>query len=280
MIVNEVINTDQFLVLIKACFLGIVEGFTEFIPVSSTAHLIFIGKLISFDSCNGMVFEVFIQVGAIFSAIFLFRFYIVEILCGVIRLDARYLLFSAKIICSTLPSVIIGALLIRHIKKLFLCPNIMALSLIIGGFIIIIVEYRKNINHEKTLSHYTEMYNISIKQSLYIGFAQCIAMIPGVSRFGATVIGGMLSGLSRSIATRYSFIIAIPTMLGAALYDLWSNIDNLSYVDFSNIFIGSLSAFVSAFFIVKYIVRFVETNTYIAFALYRIAVGFAVLFLN
>lgn len=271
---------DQFLVLIKACFLGIVEGLTEFIPVSSTAHLIFIGKLINFNSCDGMVFEVFIQVGAIFSALFLFRYYVVDILFGVIKLESRYLLFSAKVLCSILPSIIIGALLIRHIKKLFFCPNLIAFSLIIGGIVIILVENISNIKPKKKLCYCVDLYDISIKQSLCIGFAQCIAMIPGVSRFGSTVIGGMLSGLSRSIATRYSFIIAIPTMIGAALYDLWSNINNLSYIDFSNIFVGSVSAFISAFFLVKYVVKFVETNTYIVFGLYRIAVGFVILFLS
>ncbi|AGF48178.1 undecaprenyl-diphosphatase [Candidatus Kinetoplastibacterium oncopeltii TCC290E] len=273
------LDMDQFLVLIKVCFLGIIEGLTEFIPVSSTAHLIFIGKLINFNSCNGMVFEVFIQVGAIFSALFLFRSYIFDILFGVFRLEYKYLLFSTKVLCSILPSIIIGALLIRHIKKLFICPNVIALSLIIGGLVIIIVEYRRNISSSEKLSYYSDLYSISIKQSLCVGFAQCIAMIPGVSRFGATVIGGMISGLNRSIATKYSFIIAIPTMLGAALFDLWSNINDLSYIDFSNILIGSVSAFISAFFIVKYVVRFVETNTYVVFALYRIVVGFAILFL-
>ncbi|AGF48876.1 undecaprenyl-diphosphate phosphatase [Candidatus Kinetoplastidibacterium galati] len=270
---------DQFLVLIKACFLGIVEGLTEFIPVSSTAHLIFIGKLINFNSCNGMVFEVFIQVGAIFSAIFLFRYYIFDILLGVLRLDVRYLLFLAKVIFSVMPSIIVGAIFIRYIKKLFLCPSLIAISLIIGGLIIIAVENRRNINSKEKSCCYSDLYNISIKQSLCVGFAQCISMIPGVSRFGATVIGGMLSGLSRSIATRYSFIIAIPTMLGASLYDLWFNINNLSYIDFSSIFIGSISAFISAFFLVKYIVRFVETNSYIVFALYRIMVGILILFI-
>ncbi len=257
----------DWMYLAKAFFLGIIEGLTEFLPISSTGHLILIGKWIHFESHGDRVFEVVIQLGAILAVCWLFRAKIWHLSCGVLRGDPSSRHFALAVLLAFLPAAIIGALLIGPIKHFLFHPAVVAAALIIGGLIILWVEGR-NIP-PKTLQ--TE--HISLKQALGIGIGQCVAMIPGTSRSGATIISGMLSGVSRQAATEFSFFLAIPTMLGATVYDAWRHYHLLNMTDFGAIAAGFIAAFISALLVVNALIRFVAQHSLRIFAWYRIALG-------
>ncbi len=255
----------------KALFLGFVEGLTEFLPISSTGHLILFGHLIDFHSDANKVFEVVIQLGAILAVVWLYRHKIIELLKGFVSGDAAARHFASCVIIAFFPAVIIGVLAADFIKQVLFSPVVVAIALIVGALIIFWVESRKF--EHKTI----EATDISYKQALMVGLAQCVAMIPGTSRSGATIVGGMFTGLSRKAATEFSFFLAIPTMLGATTYDLVRHGAALNSDNILNIVIGFVAAFIAALFVVKALVRFVERHSLRVFAWYRIVLGVIIL---
>jgi undecaprenyl-diphosphatase len=257
----------EWLHLLKAFFLGIIEGLTEFLPISSTGHLILVGDWIHFESHEARVFEVVIQLGAILAVCWLYRAKIIDLAKGVLTGDAIAQRFALIVLLAFLPAAVIGALFAGPIKHLLFSPEVVAGALIVGGVIILWVERRT----AAPSTH--EIEAIGWKQAVGIGLAQCVAMIPGTSRSGATIIGGMLSGVSRQAATEFSFFLAIPTMLGAATYDGWRNFHLLDSNDFSAIVVGFIAAFIAALCVVKALVWFVARHSLRIFAWYRIVLG-------
>jgi undecaprenyl-diphosphatase len=257
--------------LVKAAFLGIIEGMTEFLPVSSTGHLILIGDWIAFKSDDAKVFEIVIQLGAVLAVCWLYRTKLIDLIRGGINGGTAERRFAGVVILAFLPAAVLGALFISAIKALLFNPTVVAAARIAGGIIILMVERYKGAG----LTQDTKQ--ISWRQALSIGAAQCIAMIPGTSRSGATIVGGMLSGLSRQTATEFSFFLAMPTMLGAASYDLFRHHHLLSQNDFSAIAVGFVMAFVSALLVVTALVRFIARHSFRVFAWYRIGLGLAIL---
>ncbi|VCU70769.1 Undecaprenyl-diphosphatase [Pigmentiphaga humi] len=263
--------TDNTLYLIKAFFLGIIEGLTEFLPVSSTGHLILVGDWIDFYSGQAKVFEVVIQFGAILAVMWIFRHKVAHILGGILTGDRFSLKFARNIIIAFLPAAIVGVSFLKEIKTVLFNPGVVATALIIGGFIILWVE-RKPQTEIRTAN----ISEITWFQALMVGLAQCLAMIPGTSRSGATIIGGMAAGLKRTTATEFSFFLAMPTMLAASVYDAWKNHAQLGSHDVTAIAIGFLAAFAAALLVVRALMRFVATHSYKVFGWYRIALGLVI----
>lgn len=276
--------TDYYWYLLKALLLGLIEGFTEFIPVSSTAHLLLLAEWISFPSDDNKVFEVVIQFGSILAVIWLFRARIIQLITGVFTGDRSEIMFMRNLILAFLPAAVIGALTIKYIKMLFHNPLVFVFTLVLGGLIMLWVErkpaYAKHGSNETAVSEKATAYtmeDISWKQALVVGFSQCLAMVPGTSRSGATIVGGMLAGIQRKTATEFSFFLAMPTMLAATVYDLYKNGAALNPDQTWGIVVGFVAAFFSALFLVKAVLRFVSKRTYRPFAWYRIALGAVVL---
>jgi undecaprenyl-diphosphatase len=254
----------------NACILGVIEGLTEFLPVSSTGHMLLADHFFGFKN-EGGVFEVVIQLGAILAVVVV---YFERLWKAVITLPSRKesRTFAATIIAAFLPSAIIGAGLHGFIKEvLFASPALIAWVLIIGGIIILVVERlpKKEIH--------TNSENLPIKTAFGIGLYQCISMIPGVSRSGATIIGAMLLGVSRKAAAEFSFFLSIPTMVAAAGYDVYKNFHYLQGSDFQDIGVGFVVAFLSALVVVKTFIGFITRFGLVPFAWYRIIGGIAVL---
>ncbi|MDO8445929.1 MAG: undecaprenyl-diphosphate phosphatase [Deltaproteobacteria bacterium] len=260
----------DMLLLFKGLILGIIEGVTEFIPVSSTGHLILAGDLIGFDDDRAKVFEIFIQLGAILSVVWLYR----ERLSGVIREiprreDARR--FSINLIAAFLPAAIIGFITHKAIKAYLFNPVTVAVALIVGGIAILLIERMDHRNHVSS----TE--DITLKQAIGIGLAQCLALFPGMSRSGATIMGGLVIGLERKVAAEFSFFLAIPTMFAATGYDLLKNRGTLSVSDIPLFTVGFVTAFISALIVIKAFLRYVSGHNFATFAYYRIVFGLMVL---
>ena len=253
--------------IFKALFLGFIEGLTEFLPISSTGYLILFGHMIDFQSDDGRVFEVVIQLGAILAVCWLYRKKIFDLIKGFFSGDPEARHFAISVIIAFIPAVVIGVLAVDFIKQVLFSPLVVAIALIIGGLIIFWVE-SKQFEHKTT-----EATAITFKQASIVGFVQCVAMIPGTSRSGATIVGGMFAGLSRKAATEFSFFLAMPTMLGAATYDLIRNADVLTQDNLLNISLGFITAFIAALLVVQALVRFVEKHTLRVFAWYRIILG-------
>lgn len=285
---------DNTLFFLKAFILGLVEGLTEFIPVSSTAHLLLLGDWINFSSGSDKVYEVVIQFGSILAVIWIFRQRLWQLVCGTFQGKRNEVMFTRNLLIAFMPAAVIGFIMIKHIKALFHSPAVFVATLVLGGLIMLWVE-RKPSYAAKTaitdnstgdsaettaLSAGVTTYTleaITWKQALVVGFAQCLAMVPGTSRSGATIIGGMLAGIQRKTATEFSFFLAMPTMLAATVYDLYRNSGALSETEITAIGIGFFAAFISALFVVKAVLRFVARHTYRPFAWYRIALGMVVM---
>jgi len=269
--------TEATLQLIKAFFLGIVEGITEFLPISSTGHLIIVGKWIEFTSTEGKVFEVVIQLGSILAVMWIFRARLIKMITGTLKRDPVEVAFTRNLIIAFLPSAVIGFLFIKMIKALFFQPAVVVVTLILGGLIMLWVErVRQPGQANLRVVTATTLESISWKQALIVGFAQCLAMIPGTSRSGSTIIGGMLAGIERKTATEFSFFLAMPTMLAAASYDMYKNAGLISQADMLAIVVGFVTAFLSALFVVRAILTFISKHTYRAFGWYRIVLGVVV----
>ncbi|HEX9464937.1 MAG TPA: undecaprenyl-diphosphate phosphatase [Alphaproteobacteria bacterium] len=256
----------DFATIWGAVLLGVVEGLTEFIPVSSTGHLILISDLIGFKGPEGKVFEIVIQLGAILAVCWLYRQKLIDVAIHLFSNPDDFR-FARNVLLAFIPAMVIGALAYSFIKSVLFSPWVVAVSLIVGGIAIFVIEAI----HKKPRYHEIEKFPIST--SIGIGLCQTVAMIPGVSRSGATIMGALLLGVDRKVATEFSFFLAIPTMLAATVYDLWKNRHGLDASGLDVIAIGFVVAFLSALPVVRAFVGFVSRHGFGPFAWYRIAVG-------
>lgn len=255
---------------IVAAILGILEGLTEFIPVSSTGHILLAGHFLGFDS-PGRAFEVIIQLGAIMAILGVYASRIIQILRDAPH-DPASRRFITAVLVAFLPAAVIGVMAHGFIKTvLFETPMLIAVMLILGGVILLWVDRRA------TQPTYSRAEDFPLPMALKIGFIQCLAMIPGVSRSGATIVGALLLGADKRSAAEFSFFLAMPTMLGAFTYDLWKNHDILYGEALSNIIIGFVFAFLAAIFVVRWLLGYVSQHGYALFAWWRIAVGIVAL---
>jgi len=256
--------------LIKALFLGIIEGLTEFIPVSSTGHLIVASSLLDFTDERAKVFAIAIQFGAILAVCWAQREKLISVTRGLVS-DETSQRFVWNLFVAFMPAVVIGLLFHSAIKTYLFSPLTVATALVVGGFLILWIESRP---HQPRV---VDIDKLGWKDALKVGFAQTVAMFPGVSRSGATIMGGMLLGLSREAATRFSFFLAIPTMFAATVYDLYKNWHLLSAGDFPLFATGFVAAFIAALLTVRALLAYVARHSFRPFAWYRIAFGGIVL---
>jgi undecaprenyl-diphosphatase len=260
--------------LIKAVIMGIVEGLTEFLPISSTGHLILAGSLLGFDDDKAKVFDIAIQTGAIFAVILVYWQKIRDTLVA-LPTEKQAQRFSLNVFIAFVPAVILGLLFGKAIKEHLFNAVVVASTFIIGGFIILWAERRQQRNPAVARIHAVE--EMTAMDALKVGLAQCLAMIPGTSRSGATIIGGMLMGLSRKAATEFSFYLAIPTLIGAGVYSLYKERALLSMADLPLFGVGLLFSFISAWLCIRWLLRYIATHSFVPFAWYRIAFGIVVL---
>ncbi len=261
----------DILLLVKALILGIVEGLTEFLPVSSTGHLIIVGDLLNFNDERGKVFEIAIQLGAILAVCWEYREKILSVFRG-IKTDPASQRFTLNLLIAFMPAVVLGLLLHKIINTYLFNPFTVAGALIVGGLLILWIE-----RHYSDRHHISTVEQMNWKDALKVGFAQCLAMFPGVSRSGATIMGGLVFGLSRLTATQFSFFLAIPTMFAATAYDVFKHREMLHATDLPLFAVGSVAAFVTALVVVRGLLHYVAHHTFAVFAWYRIAFGLAVL---
>ena len=261
--------TDPAL-LIDGIILGIVEGLTEFLPVSSTGHLILVGQLLGFNDDKGKVFEIAIQFAAILAVVWEYRARLAHTLASITSEQVSQRL-AVNLIVAFMPAAVLGFLFLKQIKAYLFNPFVVASAFIIGGFLILWAERRQHVIHAETVD------DMTWRDALKVGFAQALAMIPGTSRSGATIIGGLFFGLSRRAATEFSFFLAIPTMFAATLYDVYKHRDLFSVDDVALFAVGSTVSFISAFFAVRGLIRFISRHDFTVFAWYRIAFGIIVL---
>ncbi len=260
--------------LIKAAIMGIVEGLTEFLPISSTGHLILAGALLGFDDDKAKVFDIAIQTGAIFAVILV---YWQKIRDTVVALPSskQAQQFALNVFIAFVPAVLLGLLFGKAIKAHLFTPVVVASTFIIGGFIILWAERRQAKNPAVARIHAVE--SMTSMDALKVGLAQCLAMIPGTSRSGATIIGGMLLGLSRKAATDFSFYLAIPTLIGAGAYSLYKERGLLTLADVPMFGVGLVLSFVSAWLCIRWLLRYIASHSFVGFAYYRIVFGIVVL---
>jgi len=260
----------DIVLLIKALILGIVEGITEFLPISSTGHLILFGDLLNFNDDKGKVFMIAIQLAAILAVCWEYRARLANVVTGLTdQPSARRFVFNLFI--AFLPAAILGVLFIKAIKAHLFAPIPVATAFIVGGLLILWAERRQ---HTIRIQAVDEM---TWKDALKVGFAQCFAMIPGTSRSGATIIGGLFLGLSRKAATEFSFFLAIPTMFAATFYDVYKHRQLFVANDIELFLVGGAASFISAFFAVRGLLRYISRHDFTLFAWYRIVFGIVVL---
>ncbi|WP_295748536.1 undecaprenyl-diphosphate phosphatase [Undibacterium sp.] len=268
----------DILLAAKIIIMGIVEGLTEFLPISSTGHLILAGSLLNLTDEKMKVFEIVIQAGAIFAVCWEYRQKIASVIGG-LGSDPKARKFALNLIIAFLPAAVLGLLFSKKIKAVLFAPVPVALAFIVGGLIILWVERKhKGVDeHDPSHARVHSVDDMTMLDALKIGAAQAFALIPGTSRSGATIIGGMLFGLSRKAATEFSFFLAIPTLLGATVYSLYKAREELSVADIPMFGLGTIAAFISAFFCVRWLLRYIATHNFNAFAWYRIAFGIMIL---
>ena len=260
--------------LVKAVILGIVEGLTEFLPISSTGHLILASSLLGFAGEKEKMFNVVIQTGAMFAVIWYYRQRIADTITGLFS-DVRAQRFAMNVLIAFLPAAVLGLTFGGWIKDRLFHPVPVAIALIVGGFIILWVESRQRRGLAAARVH--DVDSMTAGDALRLGIAQSFALIPGTSRSGATIIGGMMFGLSRRAATEFSFFLAIPTLVGAGIYDAWKYRDLLSTQDIPLFAVGTVFAFFSALACVHWLIRWVASHDFRVFAWYRIVFGLIVL---
>ncbi|MGZ8144420.1 MAG: undecaprenyl-diphosphate phosphatase [Methylosarcina sp.] len=256
--------------LLHALILGIVEGLTEFLPVSSTGHLILAGQLLGFNDEKGKVFEIAIQFAAILAVVWEYRARLWQTLLGMTS-DPLSQRLAINLMVSFLPAAVLGFLFLKQIKTYLFNPVVVASAFIIGGLLIIWAERRQHVIHAESVDEMTW------RDALKVGFAQALSMIPGTSRSGATIIGGLFFGLSRRTATEFSFFLAIPTMFAATSYDVYKHRELFSINDIDLFAVGGVVSFFSAFLAVRGLLRFISRHDFSLFAWYRIAFGLLVL---
>ncbi len=265
----------DLVLLAKAAIMGVVEGLTEFLPISSTGHLILAGALLGFDDDKAKVFDIAIQTGAIFAVILVYWQKIRDTLVTLpsSKVSQR---FALNVLIAFTPAIVLGLLFGKAIKANLFNPVVVASTFIIGGFIILWAEKRQQDNPK--LGTITDVDEMTAMDALKVGLVQCFAMIPGTSRSGATIIGGMLLGLSRKAATDFSFYLAIPTLIGAGAYSLYKERALLSMADAPMFGVGLVVSFISAWLCIKWLLKFIATHSFVGFAYYRIVFGVIVLF--
>jgi undecaprenyl-diphosphatase len=272
----------EWIVLAKAAVMGIVEGLTEFLPISSTGHLILTASLLNFNGASVKVFEVAIQTGAMLAVIWQYRERLGRTVAGLAG-DAQAQRFARNVLVAFLPAVVFGLALGSAIKAHLFHPVPVALAFVVGGFIILWVEKRhrdrygamdlQGARHARVES----VDDMTTLDALKVGLVQCLALIPGTSRSGATIIGAMVFGFSRKAATEFSFYLAIPTLIGAGAYSVWKERGVLSVADWPVFAVGTVFAFFSAWLCIRWLIRYVSTHDFTAFAWYRIVFGALVL---
>jgi undecaprenyl-diphosphatase len=260
--------------LLTAAILGIVEGLTEFLPVSSTGHLIVAGSLLGYTGDRAKLFEIVIQAGAILAVCWEFRSKLIAVLAGIFS-DRSAQRFVLNLAIAFLPAAVLGLAFANAIKARLFAPVPVASAFIVGAFVILWVERWQRRNPRAV--RVDSVDDMRWTDALKVGFAQAFALIPGTSRSGATIIGGMLFGLSRVAATEFSFFLAIPTLFAATGYELFRNRELLAVGDLSMIGVGFITAFVSAFFVVRGLLRYVAHHDFVPFAWYRIVFGLVIL---
>jgi undecaprenyl-diphosphatase len=260
----------DLLLLLKALILGIVEGITEFLPVSSTGHLILTGDLLDFNDERGKLFEIVIQSGAMLAVCWEYRAKIGSVVRGLPREPAAQR-FALNILVAFLPLAVIGLLFGKAIKAHLFNAPVVAAAFIIGGLVILWAERREHRIRIESID------DLSLADALKLGLAQALALIPGTSRSGATIIGGLFFGLSRRAATEFSFFLAMPTLIGASIYQLYKERALLSFDDLGMWVVGFVASFISAFWAVRGLLRYISTHDFSIFAWYRIAFGIVVL---
>ncbi|MGH6612339.1 MAG: undecaprenyl-diphosphate phosphatase [Burkholderiaceae bacterium] len=272
----------EFLVLVKAAILGVVEGLTEFLPISSTGHLIVASSLLRFTGEKVPTFEIAIQTGAMLAVIWEYRVKLAATVAGILR-ERTAQRFALNVGIAFVPAVVFGLALGNLIKARLFHPVPVALAFVIGGLIILWVERR---HHRafgerdlqgKRIARVQTVDDMTALDALKIGLVQCAALIPGTSRSGATIIGGMLFGLSRKAATEFSFYLAIPTLIGAGVYSLWKQRELLGVDDLPMFVVGLVFAFISALICIRWLIRYLSTHDFTVFAWYRIAFGAVIL---
>ena len=258
------------ILLLKALVMGVVEGLTEFLPVSSTGHLILAGDLLGFDGEKAKVFEIVIQTGAMLAVVWEYRARFAATFAGLLT-DRAAMRFSVNLVIAFLPAAFLGLAFGGAIKAHLFKPVPVALAFVVGGLIILWVERRKRRDRIGSVDDMTWI------DALKIGCAQALALVPGTSRSGATIVGGMLFGLSRRAATEFSFFLAVPTLVAAGAYDLYKHRTLFDVGDTAMFCVGSIAAFISAFLCVRWLLRFIASHDFRAFAWYRIVFGALVL---
>jgi undecaprenyl-diphosphatase len=258
------------MLLLKALILGIVEGLTEFLPVSSTGHLIIVGDLLDYNDATSKVFKIVIQLAAILAVCWDYRERLTQVASG-LGSEPAACRFVALLVIGFLPAAVLGLLFHSTIKALLFNPLTVAMALVIGGLLILYIEKRAYHPRIQTVDE------MSWQDALKVGFAQALAMIPGTSRSGATIMGGLIFGLSRRTATEFSFFLAIPTMLAATVYDVYKNWVLLRVDDLPVFAVGFIASFFTAMWAVRGFIGFVSNHTFIVFAWYRIIFGGVVL---
>ena len=257
----------------KTVLIGVVEGLTEFLPVSSTGHIILAAELLHFQGPPGKIFEIVIQLGAILAVCFLYRQKLWTTGVGILRREKPAMRFAATIVVAFLPAAIVGVAAHKYIKTVLFDPWVVAVALIVGGIAILVIERFAQRPRMKTVDE------IDLKTAFLIGLCQCLAMVPGVSRAGATIMGARVFRVDRAAAAEFSFFLAIPTMIGASVYDLYKNWSVLSWDHGAVIALGFVVAFITAAVVVGAFVRFISRHGFAIFAWYRIAIGSVALIL-
>ena len=255
----------------QAILLGLLEGLTEFLPVSSTGHLILASELLGFTGEGSVAFKIAIQLGAILAVLVAYRQRFAHVLVGLGRREPDAVHFTRNILIGFLPAMVIGAFAYSAIRELIQSPTTVAVALIVGGILILLIEKMVKPRAQ------TSVEKMGWKTAAGVGVVQCLAMIPGVSRSGATIMGGLLMGLDRKTAAEFSFFLAVPTMTAATAYSLYKERALLNLDDLGLIAIGFVVAFCSALLVVKWLVGFVSRHGFAPFAWYRILLGGAAL---
>ncbi len=260
---------------IKVIILGIVDGLTEFLPISSTGHLIVAAALLDFQNSLNGTFEIFIQLGAVLAVIFYYRRDLLQQV-RTLPVDRDTQIFWLGIIIAVIPAALLGFVLRNWIKEVLFTPSVVAISLILGGVIFLLIELRPSPSEEVTTEEVTK---ITLRQAALIGIAQTIALIPGISRSGASIVGGMQAGLNRKAATQFSFYLAIPTLGGATLVELLTSLNDITSDELLMLLLGMVVSAVIAWLSIDWLLRYVSNNTFVVFGYYRIAAGLVILLL-
>lgn len=262
---------------IKVVILGIVEGITEFLPISSTGHLIVFSELLDFQRGIEGTFEIFIQLGAVFAVVGYYRLQLWEQVRSV-PTDKAIQHFWLAIVVASIPAAILGLLLRDWITEVLFSPTVVAISLIIGGVAFIIVERRRDPEADNN-NETVELTEITFTQAFMVGMAQTLALIPGVSRSGASILGGMYAGMSRPLATAFSFYLSIPVLGGATILSLILDLNEITSEDLAYLALGAVISGIVAWFAIGWLLRYVARNDFVAFGYYRIIAGAIILFL-